>query len=586
MTNLVLPVPTIDSTSSYDRSAQQLHLVITYPSQDQNWPKRLEVYTITTSSPTPTPFGNGKPTFVGSTGTLVLDFPVSLAVQEPQIIVAALHKWEPGPPSDPWPFPQITSASAPSVSLTSDGSVQVDWSCVPTMVTTAQSITLSLTGQEGSINNSVVVQYPTTVATFTMAQAENKFVPGQKVTIQYAPVTAGVPGTPSTITYAIPSSGCKPFSLIVSTPMAPGMGACCAMTSLSPAGTNTMQVWWAATGAIIESVEFPYGSWLDTAKQQSQKLANLSTGSDMCSCLTSISGSKNQQVWWVTGRGAINGQCNTGQGWGSPSTGPGQPDFNKPGTASANSGGSITSVSTSDGGAVLWWVGSKGGISNARWSNGNWQSSFAAAPSGTASVSPMTQLTAQSVGSNVHVFCVSSDGKVVGATWPDFNSSGYTGVYDIAQSGSASPEGGLVSVGISSQKIALFWTTPQRNKQNIEMAILTSDSSASSGWSIQQQPLTVPGSILAQGGITACLTANSQCSVWWIGQCLDLRRTEVNFTEATATGTINWPVFEELGPGSCKQGRSIVAQKISQGIIELLYVNNDGVVAGLSYGSS
>ncbi|KAM0075302.1 hypothetical protein ACKRZS_012647 [Fusarium odoratissimum] len=544
-----------------------------------------EVNEMFSSSPTPTPFGNRKPTFVGSTGTLVLDFPVSLAVQEPQIVVAALYEWESGHLSDPWPFPQITSASAPSVSLTSDGSVQVDWSCVSTMVTTAQRVTLSITGQEGPISNSIVVPYPTTVATFTMAQAENKFMPGQKVTIQYAPITAGVPGTPSTITYEIPSSGCKPFSLIVSTPMALGMASCCAMTSVSPAGTNTMQVWWSAAGGIIETVEFPYGSWLDTSKQQSQKSANMLTGSDLCSGLTSISGSKNQQLWWVTGEGAIDGQCNTGQGWGSLSTGPGQPDFNKPGTAVSSSGGSITSVSTGDDGAVLWWVDSKGGIMNARWSNGNWQSSFAAAPPGTASVIPTTRLTAQSVGSNVHVFCVSSDGKVVGATWPDFSSTGYTGVYDIAQSGSASPERGLVSVRISSQKIALFWITPERNNQNIEMAILTSDNSANSGWSIQQLPLTVPGSISAYGGIAACLTANSQCSVWWVGQCLDLRRTEVDFTELRAMTTMSWPVFEELGPGSCKEGSLIVAQKVSQGIIEVLYVNNDGIVAGLSYGS-
>ncbi|KAF4448941.1 hypothetical protein F53441_7710 [Fusarium austroafricanum] len=583
--HLNLPVPTIDATATYyDVASQQLHLVFTYPISISLWPPYVVVDLSTTSSATPTQVGNGKPSFTGNTGTIVMDINMSSASM---ITVSSLDPstWQSGPPSDPWQLPTPPSSpfiSVPSVSFTSDGSVQVTWSWTTDMTATALQVALSISGQQTPSSLISTVQRPATIATFTMTEANNLFTPGQKLIFQCTPIAAGQSASPLTITFYIPvSSGCKPFGVRTSASISCSVYCSNAMTSLCPAGTNSMQIWFGNLRGGIETVEFPNGSWIETKAQQSQQLIDASTVSAMPGfCLTSTSrGSKHQEFWWVTKTGAIDGECNDGQGWKPPGTGPGeQYPFNKPNTASTACGGSITSLSAMNRITTLWWIGPGGAIGCATWTNGSWGKIADFAPANTASwETETTQLTAQCIDESAFLFLVAPSGAVVCIEWPNFSEP--TAQYNVAQPGSAARGGGLVSINISSnedtQRIAVFWTTQQNN---IEMAII------GAAKSIQQQALTEPGSVPGQTGLAACMTGENKCSVWWVGQFGDLRRMEVDLTKVTANAITNWPVFEELGPGSCRQRRSIIAQKVSEAQFEVLFVNGYGEVGGLSYG--
>lgn len=291
--------------------------------------------------------------------------------------------------------------------------------------------------------------------------------------------------------------------------------------------------------------------------------------------------SSNQQVWWITPTGAIDGQVNTGKGWALPGTGPGVAyPFNQAGVASTANGGSMASVLLEgNNGLILFWVDPKGGVGYCRRSTSlGWLPISNALPPGT--VNAASQLTTVCIGTNVYLFCVATDGSIVCGNWSDASSSslGLMSQSIIALAGSAAPAGGLVSISVSAQEMAIFWVTP---KNNIEIALLFPGAS----FRIIQKPLTIQQSVLAGTGIAVYSEEASQCSVWWIGQSNDLRRTAVVFTTVATTATPNWPVFEEVGPNSCRQTRSLVVQKVSGLHINLLYVNEKGTVAGLSYQS-
>jgi hypothetical protein len=577
MSNPNLPTPTIDAATYYDVGSQQLHLVITYPSGVSVWPNDIVVDLTTTSSTTPTKVGNGAPTFPANTktGTIVMPMAISLASQGGQLTVACLDSsWQSSTPSDPWPIPAINSSpftSSPTASLTSLGSVEVTWSWIAGMGAIAQQVTLTIAGQSPI---TTMVKSPTAIATFTMAQVNNLFTPGRKVTIQCTPIAPGLWASPVNTTFHIPkSSVMTSFSLNNSPPISSE----CTMTSLSAQGTNTMQVWWGTPEGAIETAQFP----LERFHQQPQQFANASTVSDAGSCLASISvNSTNQQVWWIAETGAIDGQVNSGQGWTSPGTGAGEAyPFNKAGIASTTNGGSMTSLLLEyNNGTILFWVDPKGAIGCCRWFTGSgWQAVFDALPAGTASAT--TQLTTLSVDGSAYLFCVAPDGAIVGASWPDATSAtlGPMSQFEVAPSGSAAPDGGLASISVNAQEIAVLWTTL---KNNIDMAFLFEG-----GYSFRnfERPITVAQSVLGGTGIAAYSMEANQCSVWWIGQSSDLRRSNVDFTKVAATATPDWPVFEELGPDSCKQTRSLVVQKVSGTQIDVLYVNAKGAVAGLSY---
>ncbi|KAF4332674.1 hypothetical protein FBEOM_13525 [Fusarium beomiforme] len=531
--------------------------------------------------------GNGLPHFTGTTGTMTLEIDMSLACQTPKITVSSLDTStsETGPPSEPWQFPTIPSSpftSAPSATFTSDGSLEVTWSWITAMAATAQQVTLVIAGQQKPSPITSIIQSPTTNATFTMTEAKSLFTPGQTVTIQCTPIAVGLLGSPLTTTFCIPAStGCMPFSQNTSTLIAP----LCTMTSVAAAGMVPMQVWWGTLKGAIETVEFPIRSWLDTAKQQSAQLANPSTVARTGSCLASTYRSpKDKEVWWITPTGAIDGLRYDGQGWKPPGTGAGEPyPFNKPGTASTTRGGSMTCLSAGNGETALWWVSPTGAIGCAKWTNGSgWGTAIDAAPSYTASfTSVTTQLTTQLASGSPHLFCVSPEGEVVDIHWTNLSSIGSGPMFKnvIAPTASAAPGGGLVSLNMGA-KIALFWTTLQNN---IEMVILFPASEY--GWNTQQYTLTVAGSILQGTGIAAYLMEANLGSVWWIGQFGDLRRIEVDFTKLTPNAISDWPVFEELGPGSCKPTRTLMAQRGAENHIEVFYVNTHGAVAGLSYGN-
>ncbi|KAI7759196.1 hypothetical protein LZL87_008573 [Fusarium oxysporum] len=573
-TNPNLPTPTIDGATYYDVASEQLNLVITYPSGVSRWPKDIVVNLITPSSTTPTKVGNGAPTFPANsnTGTIVMPLALTSASQGGQLTVASLDaSWDSSTPSDPWQFPVINSSpftSPASVSFNSLGSVEVTWSWIVEMGATAQQVALIIAGQPPI---TTMVTRPAVTATFTMAQANNLFTPGKKVTIQCIPISPGLWATPVTTTFSIPkSSRMTPHPFNTSPPVSSD----CTMTSLPVQGTTTMQVWWGTPEGAIETVVFP--------NRNPEQFADASTISDTGSCLASIYvSSTNQQVWWITETGAIDGQINSGKGWTSPGIGPGEAiPFNVAGIASTVNGGSMTSLLLEGNiGAILFWVGPKGAIGCCRWlASLGWQTVFDALPPGTASTT--TQLSVLSVGSSAYLFCVAPGGAVVGASWPDASSGslGLMSQFAVPSSGNAAPEGGLTSFSVSAQEIAVLWTTP---KNNIEMALLYE------GESFQniQRPLTKVQSVLGGTGIAAYSMGANQCSIWWIGQSSDLRRTNVDLTKFRATLTPDWPVFEDLGPGSCKQTRSLIVQKVSGTQIDLLYVNANDAVAGLSYAS-
>ncbi|EXK79122.1 hypothetical protein FOQG_16227 [Fusarium oxysporum f. sp. raphani 54005] len=149
----------------------------------------------------------------------------------------------------------------------------------------------------------------------------------------------------------------------------------------------------------------------------------------------------------------------------------------------------------------------------------------------------------------------------------------------VAPSKSAAPGGGLTSISVNAQEIAVLWTTP---KNSIDIAFLFEEPYSFRNF---QRPLTVSQSVLGGTGIAVYSMDANQCSVWWIGQSSDLRRTNVDFTKVSSTPTPGWPVFEEVGPDSCKQTRSLIIQKVSGTQVDVFYVNAKGAVAGLSYES-
>ncbi|KAG5761250.1 hypothetical protein H9Q72_010651 [Fusarium xylarioides] len=573
-TNPNLPTPAINAATYYDVGTQQLNLFITYPSGFSLWPKGIVVNLITPSSTTPTRVGDGAPIFPANsnTGTLVMPLALTSASQRGQLTVASLDtSWDTGTPSDPWQFPVITSSpftSPASASFSSLGSVEVTWTWIAGMGATAQQVALIIPGQQPI---TTIVDSPEVSATFTMAQANNMFSPGQKMTIRCTPISPGLWATPVTTTFSIPqSSQMTPYSIKGSPPISPN----CTMASLRLQATSPMQVWWGTAEGAIETAWFPdsdpYG------------FARASTISNTGSCLASIFvSSANQQIWWITETGAIDGKVQTANGWVSPGTGAGEAiPFNVAGTASTTNGGSMTSlVLEGNTGAILFWVDPYGAIACYTWlASSGWKTVLDALPRGTASAT--TQLSVLSVGSSVYLFCVSPSGAVVGGKW--FSASGgnlgFMSQFAVPSSGTAAPEGGLASFSVSTQEIAVVWTTTQNN---LEMSLIYGGESPQN----IQLPLTIAQSVLGGTGIAAYSMETNQCSIWWIGQSSDLRRTNVDLTKLQATSTPDWPVFEDLGPGSCKQMRSLIVQPVSATEVYLLYVSANGTVAGLSYTS-
>nr|RBQ99285.1 hypothetical protein FVER53263_00108 [Fusarium verticillioides] len=403
-----------------------------------------------------------------------------------------------------------------------------------------------------------------------MAQVNNMFSPGKKITIQCTPISPGLWGAPVNTTFSIPrSSSMSPRSLNNSSPVSSN----CTMASLPVQNTSNVEVWWGTPEGAIETAIF---------NRSPSQFAGPLTISDTGSCLVSISiGSTNQQIWWITETGAIDGQINTGNGWAPPGTGAGESiPFNVAGIASTVNGGSMASlVLENNAGAILFWVDPKGAIGCCRWSTSSgWQAVLDALPPGTASAT--TQLSALSVGSNVYLFCVSPSGAVVGASWSNTSSAGLGPMsqFPIPSPGNAAPGGGLVSLSVSAQEIAVVWTT---SRNNVEMVLLDESEPSQT----VQRPITVAQSVLGGTGIAAYSTGANQCSIWWIGQASDLRRTNVDLTKFRATLTPHWPVFEDAGPGSCKKMRSLIAQKVSATQVGLLYVSANDTVAGLFYTS-
>ncbi|KAK2488239.1 hypothetical protein H9L39_02166 [Fusarium oxysporum f. sp. albedinis] len=341
---------------------------------------------------------------------------------------------------------------------------------------------------------------------------------------------------------------------------------------------GSVEVWWGTPEGAIETAEFP----LQRFHPETAQLASASTVFDTGSCLASVSvNSTNQLVWWITETGAIDGQVNSSKGWASPGTGPGEAyPFNKASTASTANGGSMTSLLLGNNGTILFWVDPKGAIGCCRWfASSGWQAVFDALPPGTASTT--TQLTTLSIGSTAYLFCVSPDGAIVGGSWSDANSGtlGLMSPIAVAPLKSAAPDGGLTSISVNAQEITVFWTTP---KNSIDIAFLFEGPYSFRNF---QRPLTVAQSVLGGTGIAVYSMEANQCSVWWIGQSSDLRRTNVDFTKVSSTPTPDWPVFEEVGPDSCKQTRSLLVQKVSGTQVDVFYVNAKGAIAGLSYES-
>ncbi|KAF5558572.1 hypothetical protein FMEXI_337 [Fusarium mexicanum] len=571
--NTAIPTPTIDPATYYDVGSEQLYLTITYPSGVLDIATDVQVNIITSSSTTPSLLGSGPVAFEATNkGTLMTGLSKTLASQGGQIIVAGFDKalFETSSLSDPWQIPAINTTpftSAPSVTFTSLGSVEITWTWIAGMDASAQEVTLTIAGQTLP---PVKVEKPSVTATFTMAQANNLFTPGAKVTIQCTPITPGLWATPLNATFHIPTTTLMSSFSLNSLPL---VAPECTMTSLHVSGTGDMHVWWTTPTGSIETAQSVFTS----SEMDPLQLAGASTVSNTGSCLASAyANSANQQFWWITAAGAIDGLVNTGTGWAPPGTGPGEKfPFNQAGVASTANGGSMTSVLLEgDTGMILFWVGPNGGISCCRWINGSgWQPVSEALPAGTAS--PSAQLTAQAIGSTAYLYFVTPEGGIVSSTWSgtDITGSGLVSQSTAAASGSASTDATLASAVVSSQEIAVFWTTP---KNGIQMFLQSRNI---------DRPVTVAQSVLGGTGITAYPMGTDQCSIWWIGQSNDLRRSNVDFTKIVATGTPTWPVFEEVGPGSCQQTRSLVVQTVSGTRINVLYANTKGVLSGLAYQS-
>ncbi|KAF5628962.1 hypothetical protein F52700_8055 [Fusarium sp. NRRL 52700] len=572
-TNTNLPTPEINAATSYDFGSQQLNLFITYPSTVSVWPNDVIVNLIPYQSTTPIKYGNGSPVFPANsnTGTMVMPLPLATASQAPKITVASLDaSWDSSSPSGPWEIPArnlgpLTSPA--SINFTSLGSLEVTWTWIAGAGATAQQVALIIAGQP-PIKTIVANTSPTGTATFTIAQANNLFTPGASVTIQCTAISLGLWYAPVVTPFSIPqSSQMMPYSFNKSPPISSN----CTMASLPLQEATPVQAFWGTLEGAIESVLFP--------NREPWTFAKASTISDTGSCLTSISVSyTNQQLWWITETGAIDGQIMSGNGWASPATG--ATPFNKPNTASTVNGGSMTSlILEGNTGAILFWVDPQGAIACCTWLvSSGWQAVYDALPRGTASAT--TQLSVLSVGSIVYLFCVSPSGALVGGQWSSV-SGGNLGAmwqFSVPSSGNALPGGGLASLSVSAQEVAVVWTTANNS---LEMSLIY--------WPESPQnihlPLTAPQSVLGGTGIAAYSMAANQCSIWWIGQSSDLRRTNVDLTKLGVTSTPDWPVFEDLGPGSCKQMRSLIVQKASATQIYLLYASANGTIAGLCYGS-
>ncbi|KAF5984602.1 Pfs domain-containing protein [Fusarium coicis] len=470
---------------------------------------------------------------------LLLMMPLALAwaSQKGQLTVASLDtSWVTGTPSEPWQFPAIASSpftSPASASFNSLGSVEVTWTWIAGMGATGQQVALIIPGEQPI---TTIVERPDVTATFTMAQANNMFSPGQKITIQCTAISPGLWAAPVTTTFSIPqSSQITPYSIQALPPISPN----CTMARA------------------IET------TWIPNPDKWG--FAGVSTISNTGSCLASIFvSSTNQQIWWITETGAIDEKVHNGNGWASPGTGASEAiPFNVAGTASTIDGGSMTSlVLEGNTGAILFWVDPYGAIACCTWlASSGWKTVFDALPRGTAS--------ANTVDNSVYLFCVSPSGAVVGGRcsviW-HCSAWGWIGFLQCKHTGDFG----------RMEKTA--WTTTQNN---IEMSLVYGGESPQN----IQLPLTIAQSVLGGTGIAAYSMEANQCSIWWIGQSSDLRRTNEDLTKLQATSTPDWPVFEDIGPGSCKQMRSLIVQPLSATEIYLLYVTANGTVAGLSYTS-
>ncbi|KAF5690626.1 guanine deaminase [Fusarium denticulatum] len=568
-TNTSIPTPTIGPATYYDVGSQQLYLTITYPSGTHVKGNAIDAYLITSSSTNPMFIGNNSFPVAADTAVITVSLEKALASKGGQIIATGLadNVWESSPPSEPWQLPTINLSpitSPASINFTSLGSVEVTWTWIAGMGATAQLVTLAIKGQP-TIKAMVANAGPTAIATFTMSQANNLFTPGKEMAIQCIAISPGLRAIPVDASFIIPQSGrITHYSFSNSPPVSSN----CSVTGISGTLIFTTQLWWGTPEGAIETVVFPSGS--------AEQFAGKSTIADTGSCLTSIHISNTyQQVWWIMGTGAIDGQINPGNGWRPPGTGPEEKiPFNVANIASTTNGGSMASL-LHDGTVFLFWVGPQGAIKCCRWlASSGWQPVCNALPPGIASTT--SQLSVLSVGSSVYLFCVGSDNLIVGASWPNAASSGSLALmsqFAVPSSGKAAPEGGLTSFSVSAQEVAVLWTTSQNN---IEMALVFLGAPSSN----IQRSLTLPQSVLKGTGIAACSIGTNQWSIWWIGQASDLRRTNVDLTKLTLTP--NYPVFELLGPGSCKQMRSLMVASGYGTQIGLVYVNANDIVAGLS----
>ncbi|KAL2694790.1 hypothetical protein Neosp_001377 [[Neocosmospora] mangrovei] len=576
----LLPTPQIDSESFYDIETQELHMTVKFvspPPPDMQFV--LQVHPSTGPLPDPIkamPRGAPGSTIVSFGGA----FDIGTARTTTSITVASLDplSGEQGDFSEPWKFPiipQSLPACKPSATFTSAGSVQVSWSWDGLAEPTAQRVKMIVRVPKTTLALTHTVQRPDTVTIFTMEQSDNLFKPGQKVTFECTSMAPSLAGGLARIDFTIPgSNGWTPYAVVNGFPVGP----LCIMASISRSGSNSIQLWWTSPDGSIQTALQQNNSWIGS------RFMGPSTVPNSGSCLTGTTRNNfHQEIWWITENGAIDGKfwLQDGLGWRSPDSD--SYPFNKRDQASTKAGGSMTCMSRPGSRMRMdvWWVTPNGGIGNARWnSSDGWRDVFNAAPSGTVGFgSSISGLTAQSLdGKTVDVFYIYEGGGIGGVHSHDPDAVTEYFLYKLTPVMAARVDGGFTSIQLSPQQIALFWIS---YRGSVDMFVLTRNYSDVAGWDRRRLALTENGSASETSGIAALSTGNNKFSVWWNGPSADLRRIDVDLTKEPG----QWPVYEQLGAGSCRKTRTLLLGSIDKNQRHLWYVGSTSTMQGMFSGS-
>jgi len=265
---------------------------------------------------------------------------------------------------------------------------------------------------------------------------------------------------------------------------------------------NTIETWWVGTDTSVRGAFWyddgnPWRAYGDTVA--------IPTAAAPDSGMAAVSRiDTSMEVWWIGLDGSVQGAF-----WYQDQNDNRWQRYTLAGFGSAAKSTGIAAVSRKPVAMEIWWVRSDGAVEGAFWyEDGDkvWHT-YSVAPAGSASQSHSIAAVSRR-DSSMDVVWITPEGAVRGAYW---NEGDDWELYPdtIAESGSASTEGGLAAVSRSENNIEVWWIAPDGSVQGACWHDTV-------GWRRYDEPVAEPGSASKSSGIHAVSRIPTTTEVFWV----------------------------------------------------------------------